>query len=110
MSKNKNYFAVVENTGDLAIYVSSHFCKENKIWSTKTEGKGKAPYQLGVQNDGDVVLYDGTMTALWKLPLPGHVNRGTGPYTLFMDDDGNLIFFDGHCHQLWESATARGHH
>ena len=75
MSKSKNYFAVVEATGDFSIYVSSHFCKENKIWSTKTEGKGQPPYQLGVQNDGDIVLYDGKMTPLWKLPLaPEHPN------------------------------------
>jgi hypothetical protein len=72
MSKSKNYFALVEPTGDFSIYVSSHFCKENKIWSTKTEGKGQPPYQLGVQNDGDVVLYDGKMTPLWKLPIGGY--------------------------------------
>ena len=110
MSKSKNYFAVVEATGDFSIYVSSHFCKENKIWSTKTEGKGQPPYQLGVQNDGDIVLYDGKMTPLWKLPLAPHVNRGKGPYVLFMDDDGNLVFFDANVNQVWESGTARGHH
>lgn len=68
MSKSKNYFAVVEPTGDFSIYVSSHFCKENKIWSTKTEGKGKAPYQLGIQNDGEIVLYDGDMKPIWQTP------------------------------------------
>lgn len=70
MSKSKNYFAVVEPAGDFSIYVSSHFCKENKIWSTKTEGKGSAPYQLGVQDDGDIVLYDGKMTKLWHPNIP----------------------------------------
>ena len=75
MSKNKNYFAVVEPEGDFSIYVSSHFCKENKIWSTKTHGKNKGPYQLGVQNDGDVVLYDGSMAPIWKLPIPGYTTK-----------------------------------
>lgn len=69
MSKSKNYFAVIEVTGEFSIYVSSHFCKENKIWSTKTEGKGQPPYQLGIQNDGDVVLYDGKMAPVWHLPI-----------------------------------------
>lgn len=108
MSKSKNYFAVVEPTGDFSIFVSSHFCNENKIWSTKTAGKGRPPYQLGVMNDGDLVLFDGDMKHIWK--TEGHHNKGSAPYVLLMDDDGNLIYFNGAFHPVWQSGTARGQH
>ena len=105
MSKSKNYFAIVEENGDFSIYVSSHFCKENKIWSTSTAGKGSLPHQLGVQSDGNVVLYDSHMKPLWETKT---TNRNKGEITLFLDDDGNLVLFDTHLNELWASHTSRG--
>lgn len=105
MSKSKNYFAVVESNGDFSIYVSSHFCKENRIWSTNTHGHGHLPHQLGIQNDGNVVLYDSQNKPVWSTNTSG---KNKGNTTLFLDDDGNLVLFDSHLNQLWESGTARG--
>lgn len=106
MSKSKNYFAVVESDGNFSIYVSSHFCNENRIWSTNTAGKGSLPHQLGVQSDGNVVLYDSHQKAIWETHTHG---KNKGEITLFMDDDGNLILFDAQLNHLWESKTGRGH-
>lgn len=105
MSKSKNYFAVVETTGDFSIYVSSHFCKENRIWSTNCKDKSNLPNQLGIQNDGNVVLYNTKNEPCWATDTFG---KNKGETTLFLDDDGNLILFDAHLNQLWESGTARG--
>ena len=105
MSKSKNYFAVVEPNGDFSIYVSSHFCKENRIWTTNTAGHGALPHQLGVQSDGNVVLYDAQNKPIWQTHTHG---KNKGDTTLFLDDDGNLILFDSHLNELWSSGTSRG--
>ena len=76
---------ILTEHGQLRVYVSSHICDKNIIWSSKSAGKGKAPYRLVVQQDGNVVIYDVTNAATWASNTHG---KGKAPHTLLMQDDG----------------------
>jgi hypothetical protein len=39
--------------------------EEKPIWATDTWNKGKEPYVLVLQDDGNLVLYDSTSTSSW---------------------------------------------
>jgi len=59
-SESGDYHLVVQEDGNLVLYVSKHFVASNAIWSSNTGGiKGhQGPFHLDCQEDGNVVLYD----------------------------------------------------
>jgi hypothetical protein len=48
----------MQNDGNFVLYVGNHWVHTNAVWSSNTYGKGKGPYQLIMQGDGNLVIYD----------------------------------------------------
>jgi len=94
------------------------YAQGSAIWSTQTQGKGRAPYRLAVQPDGNLLIYGSSETDV-NLPGFGVCNAnsaciaiwstrplgGQAPYTLKMQDDGNLVMYDGASRAVWASWT-----
>ncbi|MEI5101417.1 hypothetical protein RB200_26430 [Streptomyces sp. PmtG] len=60
-------------------------------------------YELWVQNDGNVVLYDhnlGTYTPFWETDTRGW------NVSLWMQRDGNVVVYDGQGNPLWSLGTS----
>ncbi len=97
-SNSRNYFATLDNQGNLLVYVSAHFVSKNILWSSQTNGKGDGPYHLNMQSDGNAVVYDKHNHPVWSSDT---WNKGKGPYRLTVQDDGNLVLYDSqgapHC-------------
>jgi len=61
------------------------------FWNSGTSGKGTAPYNLVLQDDGNLVLYDAGSTGpdpalhIWSSGTNG---KGTAPFNLTMQNDG----------------------
>ncbi|MCC6859562.1 MAG: VCBS repeat-containing protein [Bryobacterales bacterium] len=113
VSPNGKYAAVMHSDGNFVIYAQG-----SAIWSTQTQGKGRAPYRLAVQPDGNLLIYGSSETDV-NLPGFGVCNAnsaciaiwstrplgGQAPYTLKMQDDGNLVMYDGASRAVWASWT-----
>jgi DNA-binding beta-propeller fold protein YncE len=115
VSPNGEYAAAMHSDGNFVIYAEGR-----EIWSTKTQGKGRAPYRLAVQPDGNLVIYGSSdqdvslgsfgvcragsaCIATWFTGPRG----GVAPYSLKMQDDGNLVLYDGTSRAVWASWTQR---
>jgi WD40 repeat protein len=92
----------MQHDGNFVIYNSPDFKSEHSIWDTKTYGKGHKHYHLRVQEDGNMVVYDGHNQPIWSSDT---YNKGTAPYILVMQDDGNLVLYDSHSSPVWASGT-----
>lgn len=104
-SPSRNYFATVQNDGAFTVYVSSHFCAMNAIFSSKPPSHAPTPFSLKCQNDGNVVLFDGKGTPQWATNSWG---KGNGPYRLILQDDGNLVVRDAEGMLVWSAECGRG--
>jgi hypothetical protein len=107
VSKNGKYFAELKTDGNFILYLLKEEPTgketELQIWETKTHGKGHGPYKLVMQQDGDLVLYDGKDTKNWESHTSG---KGTKPYRLVMQDDGNLVIYSHDGAAIWATHTA----
>ena len=99
VSRNGLFDARVQTDGNLVIYKHP---EGKAVWSSKTYGKGAAPYNLSMQNDGNLVLYDGRRFVIWASNTMG---KGEMPYRLIMQDNGNLVMKDGKNLMFWASST-----
>ena len=52
--------------------------------------KGKSPYKLYMQGDGNLVAY-GVSGAIWAT---GTNNQGMGPYKAILENDCNFALYD----------------
>jgi hypothetical protein len=66
------------------------------IWSTNEQ------YRLTMQDDGNLVLYDGKNQPHWASNTWRH---GEPPYRTTMQDDGNLVLYDVRGTATWASNT-----
>jgi hypothetical protein len=98
VSANRKYEAEMQTDGNFVIYAPNRV----PIWSTRTNGRGSAPYKLAVQADSNLVIYAGT-AATWA----SGVHKRTAPYTLIMQDDGNLVMVDKSQVVVWQTNTKR---
>lgn len=89
-------FLVLQSNGALSIYDSS-----SSKWAnvSNTEGKGKAPFRLKYQTDGNLVLYDGDNVATWST---GTANKNSNVVAL--QSDGNLVMFNNN-DVIWSIFT-----
>ena len=91
-SPNKLYTLVIEPSGVLAVYKADN--RNTAIWSSSTRGNttlpGVSPYQLSMQPNGNLVLFDKNNKTLWESKTP---NKGTAPYKVTMQDDSNLVIY-----------------
>jgi hypothetical protein len=107
MSKNGNYWAIIIDNGNLAIYSSKSINKkgyDNMIWSTNINTTSKSgDTKLVMKGDGDLVLLDNKNTKLWSTNT---ALKGKAPYSVIMQNDGNLVLYTSEGKQLWESKTS----
>jgi hypothetical protein len=96
------FYARLQSDGNFVLYNSKTFKPSEAIWSSNTHGKGKGPYKLKMQEDGNLVIYDGTNAATWATDT---WNKGTGPHHLVVQDDGNLVLYDSKKAPTWASNT-----
>jgi len=105
-SHNGYYYAVVEPDGNFVLYASAHWHTKNALWSSKSGGKGKGPgFQIALQEDGNLVRYDGYHNHHWSTDTNG---KGSPGRRLVLQDDGNLVLYDGAKKALWATGTDRG--
>lgn len=104
VSLSRNYFATIQPDANLVVYVSSHLCSANIIYSSNTKSKGMPPYYLICQNDGNLVIYDSKETPLWATNTWG---KGNKPYSLIIQDDGNLVMSDSVGVIIWSAGCSR---
>ena len=104
-SPNGAYFLVVQADGNLVGYTSCDFRKENSFWSSNTVGKGKPPYRLEMQLDGNLVLYDAKSTPTWSTSTHGDKESGLRDF-LEIQDDRNVVLYRSTTHNpRWASNT-----
>jgi len=105
-SANGYYYAVVEPDGNFLVYATTHWHSKNVLWQSKTGGKGKGPgFNVEVQEDGNLVRYDGHRNHHWSTDTNG---KGAPGRRLALQDDGNLVLYDGAGKALWATGTDRG--
>lgn len=101
---------VIQNDGNVVVY-SPH-----AVWATHTVQTLMEPgdvlrpgwsiyspseqFQLLMQSDGNLVLYDGAGKALWASGTSHHPGASA-----VMQTDGNLVVYDSAAHALWASQT-----
>ena len=103
-SYNGAFFAKMQNDGNLVVYSDGKknaSKKDEPKWHSATNGKGKAPYKLALQTDGNLCVIDNSSTPIWTSKTNG---KGKGPYKMIMQDDGNLVLLDSLKAKLWESG------
>jgi|NOAtaT_6_FD_contig_111_537912_length_1593_multi_5_in_0_out_0_2 hypothetical protein len=96
------FYARVQTDGNFVLYTSNSFESKHAIWSSNTYGKGTAPYQLRMQDDGNLVLYDAYQKPIWASDT---WNKGSKPHHLVQQDDGNLVLYDANRTPTWSSNT-----
>ncbi|TQF05406.1 hypothetical protein E6W39_28195 [Kitasatospora acidiphila] len=57
-------------------------------------------YELTLQNDGNLVLYNSSGSAIWSSQTWGHT-----PGSAFMQSDGNFVLYDNNHNALWSTST-----
>ncbi|CAF0752701.1 unnamed protein product [Adineta steineri] len=69
------------------------------VWASDTHGHGSGPYHLVLQNDGNLVLYDGKNDAKWASGTHGRYDVTH----LRLQDDGNLVIYISR-DEIWHKA------
>lgn len=106
---------VIQDDGNVVIYTSKAIWATGTVESTMQPGDVLHPgwsiyspppenYQLIMQTDGNLVLYDGAGKALWASGTQHHPGAD-----VVMQTDGNLVVYDTTGHPLWASGTWRDH-
>jgi hypothetical protein len=94
-------------------------------WATHTAGQGTGKAKLVIQDDGNLVLYDGEGAKLWETGVPAGpkypdtlkveqtleggdlLRSGNGEYTAIFQKDGNFVIYQkGHTGGKWSTGTA----
>ena len=101
---------VIQNDGNVVIYSPRAIFATNTVQSMMQPGDVLRPgwsiyspsedFQLIMQTDGNLVLYDGAGKALWASNTDHH----PGAYAV-MQTDGNLVVYPPAGHALWASGT-----
>jgi len=90
-SPDKQHKATLSEDGNFSV---------DSGWQTDTAGKGKSPWYLAMQEDANLVIYDGGDNPTWASgSQPGKFSEA--PYRLEMQDDGNLVIYDSKSQALW---------
>lgn len=90
----------MQSDGNAIIYPSST-PGANAIWSTGTAGQGTAPYELVMQSDGNLVIYQSNLKPTWATGTNG---QGTPPYTATLGDTG-ILTVAGSNGPIWNSQS-----
>jgi len=83
VSRNGRFKFCVQHDGNLVVYNEGR-----ALWSSETWQKGCAPYELAMQRDNHLCLYDCLGSCTWANGVQGKVS---GKTSARMQDDGNLV-------------------
>ena len=103
MSENASYYLRLQPDGNLVGYTSQDFVPKNAFWSSKTDGKGNAPFRLVMQLDNNLVIYDGSNKPTWASKTDGKGVKGASK--VVMQNDRNIVIYDGTGKPIWASKT-----
>jgi hypothetical protein len=92
-SPDNHYRLVMQGDGNLVEYVGSR-----ALWHTHTNGHAGALARM--QSDGNLVVYDANLTALWSSGTGGR----TGTFHLDLQNDANLVIRNGSA-AIWATYT-----
>jgi len=102
-SSTRSHVAIMQPDANLVVYTLPSY---GLVWASGTWASAdKGPFLLGLQGDGNLVIYDGKYNALWG---SGSWGKGTGPYSLVMQTDGNLVYYDSYGVNVWSTNVALG--
>ncbi|EFA75174.1 hypothetical protein PPL_11248 [Heterostelium album PN500] len=87
--RNGDCRMVLENNGNLIIF---KYDFNQVMWASNTFQKGRAPFRLIMQGDGNLVLYDSTNMVTWKSDT---FRKGVAPFTMVLNNDGTFNIIDG---------------
>lgn len=90
---DRRYRLAFQTDGNLVLYSTNR-----ALWSANTHGRGAKRTVL--QNDGNLVVYDGNGRALWNTQT-----HGRGSSTLVVQQDGNLVLYDSSSRPTWNTVT-----
>ncbi|CAF1106878.1 unnamed protein product [Didymodactylos carnosus] len=99
-SQNGAYRLVMQDDGNLVLYVSDKDVPANALWTTGTFSKG--PHHFIVQRDGNLAIYDGEHRSAWASNTS---RQDADQGRLVLQDDGNLVFYDNSNQAVWASNT-----
>ena len=105
-SLNGFYKGTVHTDGNFVLWSTpayNQMGKNNFIWSIETRNVGTWPYNLKMQDDGNLVLLDANNKVCWSSNTAG---QGKAPYSMVIQDDGNVHIYDSTPKSLWNSGTA----
>ena len=102
-SKNRMWYLTVRSTGELAICLADH----SQAWTNAKNGysrRGDPPYRLVIQQDANLVVYDGGNKAVWSSKT-GDARRGQTSFVAVMQDDRNFVIYDDNQGVVWASHS-----
>lgn len=95
-SADGHYIFVMQADGDLVLYGTS-----GALWSSGTVGNPGA--WVGMQGDGNLVVYSPSNQALWSSGTAGNGGDHLGVQT-----DGNVVIYSAGAQALWATNTVPG--
>ena len=98
-SDNGLYQLRLQSDGNL---IEAQVAGNSLIWASETSGKGTPPYNLTMQSDGNLVLYDSKNSPLWNSKTS---KIGTGPFNLTLQNDKNIVITDSTGKPTWSVQT-----
>ena len=110
-SINNKYYFTLEYNGNLVIYKSKCFIKENRIWSSCTNfSLNPHPFKLKLHSDGNLVLYDAKKQRVWSsntAHIDNNCSNNNGisyeHYYLVVQENGRLAIMNGKHDLIWQS-------
>ena len=75
----------------IALYVDGELVAYDRVsykpyWRTSTAGRGKSPYRFGLDEDGDLAVFDNSRQMIWSKTLSEDEKKGS----FRIEDDGDL--------------------
>ncbi|SMG36970.1 choice-of-anchor D domain-containing protein [Paraburkholderia susongensis] len=89
-SANQQYSLIMQSDCNLVIYKGADVLS-NAVWATDTNGKGSSCY-LGVQSDGNLIVYGSGGVIEWQASTGGHSAQ---PTFIELDNSGILHMYLG---------------
>ena len=107
VSENRRFKFCVRNDGNLVIYKVQQLPAHHiPIWSSRTNQEFPfGPYELKVERDNQLRLYDGNGKCIWENKVKG---KGIGKASAKMENDGNFVVYDCENIALWCTKTDGG--